>query len=111
SDVKRVGQAGDLKTDPSPFQCAFVAFVLIPCLLERQASVGCVICGRETMATGYTCSGNEPSLRSHSRIFSESGPRSISESFSVKPQWQSLHMPPSQVDQWRITHEPVRSRL
>jgi hypothetical protein len=40
SDVKRVGEAGDLKTEPSPFQCAFVAFVLIPCLLERQLSVG-----------------------------------------------------------------------
>jgi len=40
SDVEHEGQAGDLETEPSPSQCAFIAFVLIPRLLKRQASVG-----------------------------------------------------------------------
>ena len=39
SDVEHEGQAGDLETERSPTQRAFIAFVLIPRLLEWQASV------------------------------------------------------------------------
>jgi len=50
-DVEHEGQARDLETERSPTQRAFIAFVLIPCLLERQASVG--LCCLRSRYDGY----------------------------------------------------------